>query len=326
MANPPVTGRQPVQLGGATMGTRWQAICVPPEGQGAWRGAGTLQAAAQAAVDAVDAQMSNWKPGSDLSRFNAAPPGAWIEVPTDLARVIAAGQGLAHDTRGAFDMTLGKAVAAWGFGPAPRPTPPPSTEWPGLRGQYQALKARLTPPALRKTAPLSLDLSGIAKGFGVDRIAEVLAAHGITDYFVVIDGEIRLSGRKPGAGGPWRVALEAPIAGQREVYDIMEPAPPCALATSGDYRHFHAHAGCRYSHTIDGRRGAPVENTVASVTVAGQSCMMADAWASALMVLGPHDGVALAQARNICARFLIREVGEAGLRDVICGGFERVIG
>jgi FAD:protein FMN transferase len=272
------------------------------------------------AVTAVDDQMSTWKPHSDLSRFNAAPPGDWWPVPADLARVVLAGLQIGRASSGAFNIALGDQVAAWGFGAhggtGPSETPPGPAHTDGI-------EARLDPPALRKSAALSLDLSGIAKGFGVDQLAAVLEQDGVTDYLISIDGEVRASGRKPDLEGNWRLALEAPIPGQRQAWDILEPRD-CAIATSGDYRHFHVHNGKTLSHTIDPRTAAPVDTAIASVTVCDASCMNADAWATALMVLGPHDGVALAQARNIPALFLLRD--DAGLREIATGSFDALRG
>ena len=300
---------------GATMGTTYSvsfvaaAVDLP-----------ALTERLHSAVTAVDDQMSTWKPQSDLCRFNASTPGDWWPVPAELAQVVQTGLQIGRASSGAFNIALGAQVAAWGFGAdggaGPTATPPSPTP-------ADAIEARLDPPALRKSAALSLDLSGIAKGFGVDQIAAVLAQDGITDYLITIDGEIRASGRKPGVEGNWRLALEAPIPGQRQAWDILEPKD-CAIATSGDYRHFHVHNGKTLSHTIDPRTAAPVDTAIASVTVCDASCMKADAWATALMVLGVRDGVALAQARNIPALFLIRDNGT--LREIATGAFDTLRG
>jgi len=286
-----------------------------------------LRASVQAAVDLVDEQMSNWKPESPVSRFNRAAPGEWFTVPPELALVVEAGQGISRSSRGAFDMTLGAAVNRWGFGPdGPRTTPPDAPAAappPAAGGSAALLEIRRQPPGLRKTAPLGLDLCGIAKGYGVDRVAQCLEAAGVRDYLVAIDGEIRVRGRKPGLEGQWTVGLEAPTPGKHELWDVLLPHDG-AIATSGDYRHFFDHAGRRYSHTIDARSGCPVENGVASVTVVRPDCMSADAWATALLVLGPHDGPALADARRIAALFLIR--GADGLREIMTGGFSEIAG
>ena len=282
-----------------TMGTRFRASFVA----GPDITDPALAKALFAAVDAVDQAMSTWKETSALMAFNRAPLNQWEPVPLALAQVVQTGLKISAATQGAFDMTLGAAVNAWGFG-ARRVTHLP--KGPQSLGQYRALEARLSPPALRKSAAMMLDLSGIAKGFGVDELAQVLHANGITDYLVEIDGEVRASGRKPGLDGLWAVALEAPTQGQRTAWDVLD-LRDCALATSGDYRHFVHDGGKQRAHTMDGRTGWPVDNALASVTVRHASCMIADAWASALMVLGPHDGAAVAEAQNIAALFLIRD-------------------
>ena len=285
-----------------TMGTRFRASFVAgPEVTDP-----ALAKALFAAVDAVDQAMSTWKDTSDLMDFNRAPLGVWIPVPAALAQVVLTGLKISTASQGAFDMTLGSMVDVWGFG-RNRVAALPTAAQP--LGQYRALEARLDPPALRKSAPFALDLSGIAKGYGVDELARVLDAHGITDYLVEIDGEVRARGRKPGLAGLWSVALEAPTQGQRMAWDVLDLAD-CALATSGDYRHFVIDGGKQRAHTMDGRTGWPVDNALASVTVRHASCMVADAWASALMVLGPEQGAAVAEAQNIAALFLVRE-GEA---------------
>ena len=255
------------------------------------------------AVAAVDRDMSTWKHDSALSHFNRAPCGDWFAVPPNLALVVAQGLAISAASQGAFDMTLGQAVNAWGFGPD---TPAALPDGPQALGQYRALTARLDPPALRKTAAFALDLSGIAKGYGVDELARVLQTQGITDCLCEIDGELRAHGRKPGLDGLWTVALAAPLRDQNAAWDVLD-VQDCALATSGDYRRYVRSHGKIRAHTIDGRTGWPVDNNLASVTVRHESCMIADAWASALMVLGPSDGPAMADAHNLAALFLIRD-------------------
>ena len=294
----PETGRLR-RISCPTMGTRFRASFV----SGPELTDPALAKALFAAVDSVDQAMSTWKDTAALMAFNRAPHGVWVPVPTALAQVVQTGLKISAATHGAFDMTLGAAVSAWGFGPK-RITALPTTAQP--LGQYRALEARLDPPALRKSAAFALDLSGIAKGYAVDELARVLEAHAITNYLVEIDGEVRARGRKPGLAGLWSIALEAPTKGERVAWDVLD-LRDCALATSGDYRHF-VHDGHKHrAHTIDGRTGWPVDNSLASVTVRHASCMIADAWASALMVLGPHEGPAVAEAQNIAALFLVRD-------------------
>ena len=274
--------------------------------------------AVHAAITEVDRQMSTWKPDSDLSHFNRHAVGEWFAVPHDLAFVVAAGLKVSRSSQGAFDMTLGEAVNAWGFGPTEAGTPvsgPPEAN-------YSHLEVLIDPPRLRKAAEMYVDLSGIAKGFGVDKIAGLLAERGITAYLVAIDGEVRACGRKPD-GRPWTVGLDEPTAGSRGVWDVWEPRD-CALATSGEYRRFRVLKDRVVSHTIDAGTGAPVDNAIASVTVCDASCMIADAWATALTVMGPEKGVMIAQAHHIPALFLIRNA--EGLTSITTGDIERHIG
>ncbi len=300
------------KISGRTMGTKFHVTFAAGDVDLKALGATLFRA-----VDHVDQTMSTWNQNSALSAFNRAPLETWVQVPTALAQVVCEGLKISRATQGAFDMTLGRAVNAWGFGPQ-KIAALPETAQPLC--QYRALEARLDPPALRKTADFHLDLSGIAKGFGVDELARVMEAEGITDYLADIDGELRGRGRKPGLDGRWTVALEAPMRDRREAWDVLEVSD-CALATSGDYRHFVEGAGKTYAHTIDGRIGWPVDNAVASVTVRHASCMIADAWASALLVLGPEKGRAVAEAQNVAAIFLIRD-GD-GILERRSSGFAR---
>lgn len=303
--------RRLYKVDGPTMGTRWTAQFVADDVLGA-----QMTGSLQAAVDLVDAQMSTWKPDSDLSRFNAAPVGDWVAVPPELAFVAAQGLAVGRATSGAFDITLGRQVNAWGFGPDGMTGVPAAAD---PSAGIAALEVRSDPPGLRKSVALSLDLSGIAKGYGVDCMADVLDHAGIGDYLVTLDGELRSKGRKPGAQGRWSIAIDAPVPGERQVWDILEPDVG-ALATSGDYRHFRVLDGAALAHTIDPATGRPLDNALASVTVLDPLCWRADAWATALMVMGPQKGVAIAQARNIPALFLLR--GPDGIDEKMSGDFD----
>ncbi len=287
-------------LNGPTMGTRWTALFfVSPGCDHA-----PVQAALQAAVDAVDAQMSTWKPDSDLMRLNAAPVGEWRDIPTDLARVLDLGLAIGRASGGAFDIGMGDAVRAWGFGAAAADPAAirDAMQAPNLPA-YEVLELNGT--RVRKSAPLSLDLNGIAKGYGVDRLAEVLLAHGIRDALVGIDGEMHAMGLRPD-GSPWTIALEAPDRARRAPHSILT-LQDAAVATSGDYRHWVTVQGRHLSHTMDPRRGAPLLTSPASVTVIAPTCVQADAWATALMVMGVDAGADLARQAGLDALFLVRD-------------------
>ena len=273
------------------MGSRWSAVFYA-DGVDLT----AIQSALAAAVERVEAQMSTWSPVSDLMRLNAAPVGDWVAVPQGLCMVLAAGLQIGRASGGAFDIGVGDLVAQWGFGAQAGDSPLP-------RAKADRLELDVTARRARKTAPLALDLSGIAKGYGVDQLAQVLDGFGIDVWLVGIDGEMRARGVKPD-GQPWSVALERPVPGARVVRGVMTLTDQ-AVATSGDYRHFIDHGGKRVSHTMDARQGGPVDNLVASVTVIARTCMQADGWATALMVLGRSDGPALARKHGFDALILL---------------------
>lgn len=305
---------QRYSLNGKTMGTRYTALFYAP----ASIDAAAIQAELQAAVDEVDRQMSTWKPDSDLCRLNAAPEDTWVTVPRALMEVLDTGLAVGRESNGAFDMGVGALVDTWGFGPSARsfaphdPAPGPQTPAPA----GAALDVDTGLRRVRKRRPVKLDLSGIAKGYGVDALARCLDRRCIADYLVGIDGEMRARGAKP-AGEAWAVAVEQPLFGRREVAGVIE-LRDAAIATSGDYRHWVDVGGKRYAHTMDPRTGLPLSNTMAAVTVLTPTCMLADAWATALLVLGERDGVALARDKGIDALFVLRD--DAGLREILVPG------
>lgn len=287
-------------LNGPTMGTRWTALFFAARRFDP----APVQAALQEAVDAVDAQMSTWRPDSDLMRLNAAPVGEWQDIPADLAHVLRLGLAIGRASGGAFDIGTGDAVRAWGFGPAAAdPQAIRAAMRAPRRPAHEALE--LNGNRLRKTAPITLDLNGIAKGYGVDRLAGVLRSHGIRDALVGIDGEMRAMGLRPD-GTPWTIAVEAPERDRRAPHSVLT-LHEAAVATSGDYRHWVTVRGRNLSHTMDPGRGAPLLTSPASVTVIAPTCAEADAWATALMVRGIDAGARLAAVSGLDALFLTRD-------------------
>ena len=289
-------------LNGETMGTRYSAVFFSAAGVDA----SAIGAALFAAADKVDRQMSTWKPNSDLSRLNAMPAQEWLAVPEELMTVLDTALRIGEQSNGAFDIGVGDLVNAWGFGPA------------GAKPDEQrasALKEHVHHSAgdvleidhvhhrVRKRRPIALDLSGIAKGYGVDALARCLDSFGITRYLVGIDGEMRAKGRKPD-GQAWAIAIEKPVRGVREVMGVMELAD-AAIATSGNYRHWVDIGGSQHAHSMSPFDRQPVRNRLAAVTVVMSSCMLADAWATALLVLGETAGMELAQKRGIDALFVL---------------------
>lgn len=297
-------------LSGATMGTTWSARVIAPPGSDE----AAFQTAIQAELDAVVGLFSPWEPASEVSRFNAAPTGVWA-LSQPFWDLLNAAMDIADDTNGAVDPTLGAIVDLWGFGPpGPRDrlTPVPSDdeiEAARKLGGWQALRMNREARAAVQPGGLKLDFSAIAKGHAVDRVSDRLAALGATSHLVEIGGELKGCGVKPDAQ-PWWVEIEQPppLPGSDQppfprtvaaLFDI-------AVATSGDYRRAFAHGERLYPHTIDGESGRPIDNGLASVTVLHASAMKADAFSTALTVMGPYDGPEFAESLGLAAHFIQR--------------------
>ncbi|MCI2807692.1 FAD:protein FMN transferase [Eoetvoesiella caeni] len=300
-------------LHGATMGTRWSVSMDVDNTENL----AALRQALATAVEQVDAQMSPWKPGSDLTRFNRAPVRQWVNLSAEILQVLDCALDIHRLSAGAFNPCMGMLVDAWGFG-AVRDAPDAQA----IRAARQCAaltanaKLELDIPGgrARKHAPLGLDLCGIAKGYAVDRMVHMLQQHGVRHALVALDGELRAVGGQAG-GVPWAVALERPDVGCRAVHGVIE-LEELAVATSGDYRRYLEIGDIRIAHTMDPRRCAPVNNAVASVTVLARTCMLADAWATALLVAGPDEGLSMAQRMTMDVMFLLRraeELTEVGL-------------
>lgn len=307
---------QRITLHGPTMGTRW-SVTLDADDSLDMKG---LQQDLAAAVDQVDQQMSPWKPDSDLMRVNRAPVDVWVEVPAELLEVLACALEVHRQSAGAFDPCVGGVVNAWGFGAA---CDAPDTNAIRIARQSKPLGAHVcleldsNAGKVRKLAPFQMDLCGIAKGYAVDRMARVLQEHGVRHALAALDGELRAVGGESG-GLAWSVALESPEVGRRAVRGVIE-LEDLAVATSGDYRRFMEVGGARLSHTMDPRRWVPVNNGVASVTLLARTCMQADAWATALLVAGPDEGLAMAQRMGMDVLFLLRR--GAGLIELGLGRF-----
>lgn len=298
-----------VRISGPTMGTSYHI---------AWAGSEHDREALQQQVDArlvaINRSMSTYDPESELSRLNRGllPAGAdgWVRLSADLTEVLALALQVWRDSGGAFDVTIGPLVNAWGFGPQARPEHIPDA------GFIRTTLAAIGSDAIRLDAgqqrlqlqkPLYIDLSAIAKGWAVDEIAAILEQHGISGYMVEIGGEIRTAGSKPD-GQPWRIAIERPPLQDdgREVALVITPANT-GLATSGNYRNYFEEEGVRYSHTIDPASGYPVQHNLASVSVLHESTALADAWATAFSVLGAERSLQLAEQHRLAVFLLTKE-------------------
>jgi len=317
-------GRTPLELQGPAMGTTY-TVAVPRLPQAVARA--DVESAVDAVLREADQHLSGWNESGELARINDSRTTDWQPISPQLLAVLRESAAVSRASGGAFDVTVGPLVRAWGFGAgaaedAPAPSQPVLDALRAKIGQDR-LELREQPPALRKAVPeLTLDLDGVAPGWAVDRIAGRLEAMGVTDYLVELGGEVRARGRSA-AGRPWRVAIERPVPGQRRPLGVIELGAQ-GVSTSGDYREYREIDGRRVSHTIDPRTGRPVEHSLASVVVVHASVAAADAWATALMVLGPEEGMALALQQGLAALFVTRGAVAGQFAESATPQFERL--
>lgn len=285
----------------------------------------------------VDLHMSTWRPTSELSMLNTSADGDWQTLSEPTTRVLAHALNTSEISHGAFDATVGPLVDLWGFGAgstnhanASASTTEKLLQKPSTRQIRQrlaqvgsgAIEIDLQANTVRKlNAETRLDLSGIAKGHAVDRVAMLLDEQGFDSYLVEVGGELKARGLKPDANG-WKVAIERPLAGQRDVFRIVD-LTDAAIATSGDYRNFFADGGQRYSHSIDPRTGKPVEHELASVSVVASSTMTADALSTALMVMGPAEAMDFAEQQSVAVHMILKS-GSA-LKEEYSSSFEALL-
>lgn len=311
-------------LYGETMGTRWRVdLCTARH-----VALEALHAGIQSRLDSVVAQMSTWERDSDICRFNRAPAGTRQVLPEAFSTVLTCALEVARASGGAFDPTVGPLVAAWGFGAdAAAQAIPHDVPLDALRVRIGWQRIAFDPHTRVACQPggVSLDLSAIAKGFAVDEIVTWLHGAGIAAALVDVGGELRGYGRKPD-GMPWRVLVET---GDDAMDDAMAPCVLAlhdrAVATSGPRWHHYAQAGRMHAHTIDLRDGRPVADAAAAVTVVADDAMRADAWATALTVMGVEAGHAFACERGLAARFVIRSAQEASARVVSTPAFDACV-
>lgn len=293
-------------MAGRTMGTTWSVTLEVDEGR-----LPTLRAGVEDRLDQVVAQMSTWEPDSNLSRYNRAPAGSWHALPAETLQVMEAALDLAEASRGAFDPTVGPLVDAWGYGPAgplEAGVTPDADALARARARVGWQRLRLDDGGrLLQPGEVRVDLSAIAKGFAVDRVAEWLLAEGVDAFLAEVGGELRGHGHKPG-GSPWRVAVERPAPDDSRLDDVqlVVRLDGLSIATSGDYRRRDRVGGHLVSHLVDPRSGEPVTHPLAAVTVLHPQAMHADALATTLHVLGPREGLEWARSRGLAALLVWR--------------------
>lgn len=298
-----------VLLQGPSMGTQYRITVVAGDAtrQAAWQA--SLQSGVQTTLDAVQNRMTTYDDASELMQLNHAPVDADWLVSEPLLQVLLISQRVHALTDGAFDPSVGEAVNLWGFGPQTVNDAPDAGVVQAARERigFAALQIDAEKRQVRKTAPITLDLSAVAKGYAVDRVADYLDGQGIEHYFIEVGGEVRVRGSSP-RGDAWRVGIEQPEGLPGELYRQL-PLAAGSLATSGDYRNYRRDGDQRRSHIIDPTTGEPVHNRIASLSVLHADCAEADALATGLMAMGEDRARALAESEGL-AVFMILHDGE----------------
>ncbi|EHA1125226.1 FAD:protein FMN transferase [Vibrio navarrensis] len=306
-----------VHLSGPTMGTTYNIkYIVQPD----IPSAEAIQTEVDRLLEEVNDQMSTYRKDSELSRFNQYQGSEPFAVSEQTATVVKEAIRLNQLTQGALDVTVGPLVNLWGFGPEARPEVVPSdAELAERKANTGIHHLSVDGNKLSKDLPhLYVDLSTIAKGWGVDVVADYIQSQGINNYMVEVGGEIRLKGVNR-EGIPWRIAVEKPSVEERAIQEIIEPGD-MAIATSGDYRNYFERDGVRYSHIIDPTTGKPIANKVVSVTVLDKSSMTADGLATGLMVLGDIKGMEVANQNNIPVLMIVKT--DDGFKELVSKAYQ----
>jgi len=312
-------------LSGSTMGTTFNVTLVAPPADIDLE---SLQTRIQDRLEHIENIASTYRSDSELSRFNAESSTDWVRVMPEFCRMIESANEISFMTQGAFDITVGPLVNLWGFGPEDRQENrdvelPTDEEISAARTRvgYEMLETDCDHSVIRKaSATVYVDLSGWAKGYAVDQIAQLLDKQHLTNYLVEIGGELRVRGHNT-EQRKFSVAIEKPLPDKEMSYTLMRLSD-VSVATSGDYRNFFEHDGRRYSHSIDPRTGRPVSNELVGVTVVSTQTAYADAVATAFLVLGPEEGHALAEKLRIAAYFLLRT--DNGIEEKSTSQFEQL--
>ena len=302
------SGDRPQQLGGSIFGTTWSATY-----QGAPHdlSSDVVRAKIERTFALVNRSMNHYDSESLISTFNRLPPNEPIEVDWDFTYVLTAALTLGEATGGAYDVSVSALSDLWGFGPDGPTRLPTQGEIDVALSQVGASQLEWQPETrlLAKRVPnLKLDFSSLAKGYAVDLAADALDELGLEHYMLEVGGEVRVRGQSP-RGGDWRIAVERPDPTARGSVQTALSVSDTGIATSGDYRNFFESEGRRYSHLIDPQSGYPIQHDVVSVTVVHGSAMMADAWATALIVLGSEKAMVLAEERRL-AVYLLKRSGD----------------
>jgi thiamine biosynthesis lipoprotein len=303
--------KQILELVGVSMGTTYNVVVVDHNNV---LDEAVVSAAISQALDDVNKSMSNWDPTSEISRLNATQAGATVPVSQELSDVLQAASYVNKASEGRFDTTVGPLIELWGFGArGERHTPSQSDIVTALAASGHADSFGVQDGRVQKThSDAQAYLAGIGKGYGADQVGRALAGLGIEDYLVEIGGDLFAAGRNPD-GQPWQIGIETPSATMGGMLGVVGVSG-LGLASSGDYRNYFEEDGQRYSHLIDPNTGRPVTHRTASATVLAENAMLADAWSTAMLILGRERGLQIAATENIAVQFVERDQNSASLQ------------
>ncbi|MEM7238917.1 MAG: FAD:protein FMN transferase [Pseudomonadota bacterium] len=313
------------EINGLTMGTSYRVVAIDRTRRLDEAG---VRAAVDGAFSEVIQQMSNWDPSSEISRFNAQTGQSPVTVSPALAGVMQAAETVHLASGGLFDTTMGPLIELWGFGAPSAGAMPGDADITAARKRAgHPNTIRVGQGTLQKARPdAQIYLAAIGKGYGADQAARALGELGLSDFMIEIGGDLYASGRNPD-GLPWQIGIERPISTAREVLQVVGISD-LGLASSGDYRNYFERDGRRFSHLIDPRTGRPVTHRTASATVLAENAMLADAWATALLIMGRDEGLALAEDQGLAVLFTERDPssGERGFRTITSSEFTTLTG
>jgi thiamine biosynthesis lipoprotein len=264
------------------------------------------------ALKDVNSQMSTYDPGSEISRFNNFEETTTFDVSSEFLNVVKKALQIYESSGKAFDITVAPLVNLWGFGAEGHRITPPTKKEVGaiLKNIGSDYLEIVEDRSLKKNIPqLKLDLSAIAKGYGVDVVALQIKKSGFNNFMVEIGGEVYAQGEKA-EGDLWKIGIDSPTLASMPGQNLQAilALKDVAIATSGDYRNYFEYDGKIFSHTIDPKTGYPVDHNLASVTVIAPSCMEADGLATAIMVKGKDDGLLYIESiENAEAYFIVRK-------------------
>jgi thiamine biosynthesis lipoprotein len=319
----PAAAAETIRLSGETMGTTYHVTVADAPGEATGE---TLGAAIEAVLAEVNGKLSNWDPDSEVSRFNASASTDPVPVSPAFAAVMRAAEAAHTLSGGKFDVTLAPLIELWGFGPRQPDDPVPSDAAIAAAlmsvGQTEKLALAEDGATLTKSAPgVTVNLSAVAKGYGIDQVAAALEAQGAARYLVEIGGDLVARGTND-RDAPWSIGIERPDARGGSVETVV-PVRDMGLATSGDYRNYFEVDGVRYSHIIDPTSGRPITHGTAAVSVLAEDATTADALATALLVVGADEGLAIAEREGLAAYFVVRD-GD-GFASAASSAFENLV-